>query len=122
MSCIFHGTYQGRPTHLGQSDHATYWDTEVFNQYLQSVVFLVYCTSRPLAAGFPPTSPLGNLAGLGFLHPYHLVAVEQAQRIESLLHLYESIRQSMYLSFGAKIFVLTFLMASTVLAPSSCGR
>lgn len=33
-------------------------------------------------------SPLRHLARLGLLHPYDLVAVQQAQWVECLLHLF----------------------------------
>ena len=67
-------------------------------------------------------SPLGHLAALGLLDAYDLVAVEEAERVEGGLDLdREAIRVSQ--PPGKKHQgLLTFLMASTVLWPSSCGR
>lgn len=69
------------------------------------------------------TSPRLDLAWLGLLDPDHLVAVEDAQRVERLLELFA--RFSIHLISTSRKEMqesLTRLMASTVSVPSSCSK
>jgi hypothetical protein len=75
---------------------------------------------------FSFSSPLGDLAALGLLDTDDLVAVEEAERVEGGFDLDVGNRSGSanhlidFLMNRSQL--LTFLIASTVLWPSSCGR